>query len=116
MAPFSGKRHEIEDDLHEQIAELRKEVSALARKLSRRGATAYDASRDVAGDYYDEMARWLRDTLPLARRRAGAVEQTARDNPVLTAAVGLAVLGLAISLFAVKRQIADVPDMPSVDD
>lgn len=116
MAPFSGKRHETEDDLREQIAELRNEVSALTRNLSRRSAAAYGASRDVAGDYYDEMTRWLRDTLPLVRRRAGTAEQTARDNPVLAAVVGLAVVGLVISLFAVKRQIADVPNIPSVDD
>lgn len=108
MSPFSGKRHEIEDDLREQIADLRDEVAALTKKLSRRGAVAYEGSRDVASDFYDELTRRLRDTVPMLRQRASAVEQTARDNPALAAMVGLAVIGLAISFFAVKRHVPDI--------
>lgn len=108
MSPFSGKRHEIDDDLREQIAELRDEVSALTRKLSRRGAATYEGSRDIASDFFDEMTRRLRDAMPTLRKRAGVIEQSARDNPALAAAVGLAVIGLAISFFAVKRHVPDI--------
>jgi hypothetical protein len=107
MSPF-GKRHEVEDELREQIADLRDEVSALTRKLSRRGAATYEGSRDVASDFYDEMTRRLRDAVPMLRKRAGVIEQSARDNPALTAMVGLAVIGLAISFFAVKRHLPDI--------
>lgn len=108
MSLFSAKRHDVEDDLRAQVAELRGEVSALTRKLSKRGSVAYEGSRDMAGDAYDEVSRRVREALPMLRRRAGDVEQKARENPALAVAVGLAVVGLAISFIAAKRSIPDI--------
>ena len=99
---FSKIRDDLEGDLEEQVASLRKEVSSLTKLLSKRGAAAYADTREGASDFYDEVWSRLADALPKiskqARDRARFAGKAAHDNPVATAVVGVAVLGLLVSL------------------
>ena len=70
------------------MAQLAKELSSLKKSLSRRGASAYDDTRDTASDLYGELRDRFTEALPFMRKRAHAVEQVARDNPATAAAVG----------------------------
>jgi ElaB/YqjD/DUF883 family membrane-anchored ribosome-binding protein len=103
MPTTARKRAEFESDLQQQIAELRDELGSIASRLSKRGAATYDDTRDVANDVYDELSKRFSDAVPVIRRKARHVERAARDNPAMTVAVGLAVIGLAVSLFASRR-------------
>lgn len=98
MALFSS--HSNGHDIHRDIAALRREVAALSRSVSKRGAAAWrDASGEAAG-LYDDVAERIGHALPVIRRRAHALEETVRDNPARTAAVvGLAALAVAATVF-----------------
>jgi ElaB/YqjD/DUF883 family membrane-anchored ribosome-binding protein len=99
---FSKIRDDFEGNLEEQVASLRKEVSTLTKLLSKRGAAAYSDTREGASDLYDELWNRLVDALPRirkqARDQARFAGKKAHDNPVATAVVGIAVLGLLVSL------------------
>jgi len=97
---FSRFRSDAEDDLEVQLARLSKDVNSLRKAISRRGASAYGDARDAASDFYGEMRHHVADALPVISRRAKDAERVARENPALTAAVGLAVVGLIITLVA----------------
>lgn len=99
MANSSQLRDELVESLEAQVATLRKEVSGLRKNLAKRGAKAYDSASEGAGDLYEELAERWAEALPHVRKRAKAVEQTARDNPTAAVAVGLVVVGLLATLF-----------------
>jgi ElaB/YqjD/DUF883 family membrane-anchored ribosome-binding protein len=95
---FSKLRGDIEDDLEEQVARLTKEISSLKKALSKRGAIAYEDTRESASDLYGELWDRFSEALPFMRKRARAAEQVARDNPATAAVVGLVVVGLLVTL------------------
>lgn len=90
-------------DLEKQVAALSKELAALKKAAARRGNAYYEEGRDAAWDYYSDLADRIGDSLPAIRRRARALEHTARDNPGTTAAVGLVVVGLLAALLLSRR-------------
>jgi ElaB/YqjD/DUF883 family membrane-anchored ribosome-binding protein len=100
---MSRRRRAIESDLEAQISDLRDELASMASMLSKQGSAAYDETRGAASDLYEGISTRLHDALPVITRRARSMERTARDNPVLTTAVGIAVVGLAISFLATRR-------------
>jgi ElaB/YqjD/DUF883 family membrane-anchored ribosome-binding protein len=97
---FSKLRHDLADDLEDQVAALRKEVASLRRSASKRGSWLAGESRDYASDIYDDLLDRLSDAWPIMRKRSRDVGRVATDHPVTTAVVGLAVIGLAIGFFA----------------
>lgn len=97
---FSRFRRDAEDDLEAQVEKLSRELAAMKKALSRRGSDAYGDARDAAHDFYGDLRGSLTDALPLVRKRAMAAEQAARENPVMTAVIGLAVLGLLAAMLA----------------
>ena len=90
-------------DLEKQVASLSRELSALKRSLARRGGDYYEDGRSAAADRYSDLMDRISDHLPSVRRRARALETTARDHPAATAAVGLVVLGLVATLVFSRR-------------
>jgi hypothetical protein len=95
--------HLTDLDLEQQVATLSKELAALKKSLSRRGGGYFDDSRDAAWDFYSDIAERVSDGLPYMRKRARALEDTARDHPATTAAIGLVVVGLLAALVFSRR-------------
>ena len=95
---FSRLRGDIEGDLEDQVARLTKELSSLKKSLSKRGASAYEDTRETASDLYGELRDRFVDALPLMRERARAAERAAKDHPATAAAVGLIVVGLLVTM------------------
>ena len=95
---FSRLRGDIEGDLEDQVARLTKELSSLKKSLSKRGASAYEDTRDTASDLYGELRERFSETLPYMRKRAHDVERAAKDHPATAAAVGLIVVALLVTL------------------
>ena len=90
-------------DLEKQVAVLSKELAALRKEMSKRSGAFYAEGRDTVSDYYSDLAERIGERIPDLRKRARAIEGTARDHPAATAAVGLAVLGLLATLLFSKR-------------
>ncbi|RIK87852.1 MAG: hypothetical protein DCC69_03400 [Hyphomicrobiales bacterium] len=98
MALFSSRSDGY--DLHRDIEALRREVAALSRSASRRGAAAWRGASGEAAGLYDDVAERIGHALPVIRRRAHDLEETIRENPARTAAVvGLAALAVAAAVF-----------------
>jgi ElaB/YqjD/DUF883 family membrane-anchored ribosome-binding protein len=91
-------------DLERQVAALSRELSALKRDVAKRGGAYYDDGRDAAMDYLSDFKDMIGDRLPGLRRRAHALESTARDHPATAAAVGLVVLGLLATVVLSRRR------------
>ena len=92
-------------DLQEQVDHLTKEIAALRKMSSKRGAALYSDSRATAHDLFEDVADRISEALPIARKRARAVEKAVHDNPTAAAAVGLVVLGLiATFVFSGRRE------------
>lgn len=90
-------------DLEKQVAALSRELSALKRTLAKRGGSYYEDGRETAADYYSDFMERIGDSLPALRRRAHAIETTARDHPATAAAVGIVVLGLLATVVLRRR-------------
>lgn len=98
MALFTSRSNGY--DLQRDIEALRREVAALSRSASKRGASAWRGASDEASGLYDDVAERIGHALPVIRRRAHDLEETIRDNPARAAAiVGLAALTLAAAAF-----------------
>ncbi len=97
---FSKFRSDVSDDLEAQVARLQKEVRTLRKALGKRGAAAYDDTRDAATDFYEEVAGRVVDALPNIRRQSRVMQRAATDHPVTTALVGIAVIGLLVGLLS----------------
>jgi ElaB/YqjD/DUF883 family membrane-anchored ribosome-binding protein len=91
---FTHLRDDLQDDMQDQIARLSREVSSLRKTVSRQGRAAYAEARDGAGSLYDDLWEHVHDAMPDIRRGARHARDTARDNPVVTAAVAVGVIGL----------------------
>lgn len=83
-------------DVHDEIKELRRQIAALGRSASRRGASAYREARQEADGLYDEIGERVAGAMPVMRRKARALEDTIREHP----AQAVAVVGLAMFLVA----------------
>lgn len=101
MASNASKiRDAMSDEAEIQIARLQREVSALRRQLAKRGSAAYDEASERAGDLYEEVISRIGDAMPQIRRQSKAVGKAASDNPITTAVVGLALVGLVVGLMS----------------
>jgi ElaB/YqjD/DUF883 family membrane-anchored ribosome-binding protein len=101
MASNFWKNHsDVGDDLEAQIAKLSREVASLKKTLSKRGAAVYDETSERAADLYEDILSRISDTMPEIRKQSRAVRKAAHDNPVATAVVGVAVIGLLLGLLA----------------
>jgi hypothetical protein len=90
-------------DLEQQVADLRKEMSALKRVAARRGADFYEDAEDTVSTYLSDLAGRVRPSLLGLRRQARSVERAAYDHPAIVATVGLVLVGLVASLFLFPR-------------
>ncbi len=97
---ISKLRGNAEDSLHDQVAQLTKELASLKKSVSKRGAKAYEGTRDTASEVYGELWDRFSETMPAVRKQARAAEKAARENPATAAFVGLAVVGLLVTLLA----------------
>ena len=95
---YSKLRDDLSEDMEAQIAKLQKEVASLRKTLGKRGAAVYDDTKESASDLYDDLVDRLTDALPHIRKQSKVVQKAASDNPVTTAVVGLAVIGLLFGL------------------
>ncbi|MEO5326111.1 hypothetical protein PV773_22610 [Mesorhizobium sp. CC13] len=93
-------REEIQSDLEAQVSQLTRQVASLTKAMSRRSASALAEGRESASEFYDGFYDRFGDALPAMRRQARAAQKTARDNPMTTALVGVAVIGLLAALVA----------------
>ncbi len=84
------------------MAELRKEVAAISRALSKRGSAAFEEARDRAEGAYDDASGRARAAARHVQEQAHAVTEAARENPgtaaTLLTAVG--VLGFLLGFVA----------------
>lgn len=101
MALFS---HLNDIDLEKEVQTLSRELASLKRAVSKRGGAYYDGGREAAWDLYSDVADRIGDALPSIRKRARALETTARDHPATAATVGLVVLGLVATLIYSRRR------------
>ncbi len=97
---FSKFRDDMTEELEDQVARLQKEVKVLRKALGKRGASAYEDTRETAADFYDELASRVSDALPVIQKQSRVVRRAASDHPMTTAVIGLAVLGLLVGLMS----------------
>lgn len=95
---FSKLRDDI--DMEAQIERLQREVASLRKALGKRGSAFYEDTRDTAADVYDEVVSRIGDAMPHIARQSKMARKMASDNPVATAVVGLAVIGLVVGLLS----------------
>ena len=101
MASNFWRNHsDVGDDLEAQIAKLSREVASLKKTLKKRGAAVYDETSERAADAYEDILSRISEAMPDIKRQSRAVKQAAHDNPVATAVVGVAVIGLLLGLLA----------------
>lgn len=96
--PLSKLRDDL--DLEAQVAMLQREVKSLRKALAKRGGAAYEDGREMAADFYEDMAERISDALPQLAKQSRVVRKAASDNPVTTAVIGLAVIGLLAGLLS----------------
>lgn len=93
-------RDEVQSQLEDQVAHLSRQVASLTRAMSRRGASALADGRDSAAEVYEELHHRFAEAMPAVRRQARVARNAAHDHPVAIALVGVALLGLVLSLVA----------------
>lgn len=106
LSPFSRLRSEFGDDLEAQVDRLQREVKSLRKALAKHGSSAYEDTREAASDLYDEVAARIGEAAPHIARQSRVVGKAAADNPVTTAVIGLAVIGLLVGLLARREPVA----------
>jgi hypothetical protein len=99
-------------DLEEQVADLRKEMSALKRVVARRGADFYEDAEDTVSNYLSQLAGRVGPSLVGLRRQARSAERVAYDHPAVVATVGLVVVGLVASLLLWPRSSSEPARRP----
>ncbi len=100
MATFSDM---TDLDLEKQIASLSRELAALKKAASKRGNAVYEEGREAAWDAYSDLAGRIGEHMPSLRRRARAIEGTAREHPATAAAVGLVLVGVVAAMLFGRR-------------
>lgn len=77
-------------DVQSQISALRAELAQLQKDLGDRGAEAYEAMRDRAGDAVEAARPAMRSARRYVRNEGAAVAETAREHPAAMSTVVLA--------------------------
>ncbi len=103
-ATVSNLKDRMIEESESEFARLQREVEKLRRMVAKNGASAMRDTREVAGDFYDDLAERVRDALPHIRRGSREVSRAATRHPLATAAIGLAVVGLAAALMSTSRR------------
>ena len=102
MSILSNRRDEF--DLQDEVTALRKEIAALGRSLSARGAHTARHTRDGASELYGEIVDAVTAALPAMRAPARRVQRAVRDHPDRAVAVaGLAALAVAAAFVWGRR-------------
>lgn len=99
-------------DLEQQVADLRKEMSALSRSVARRGGDFYEDASDGVSSFLSQLAGRVAPSLGGLRRQARTVERAAFDHPAVVATVGLVMIGLVASLVLRSRSTSEPPRRP----
>lgn len=97
---MASTRDEIKTELEDQVAHLSRQVASLTKAMSKRSANALADGRDSAAELYEEFHDRLAEAMPAIRRQARVARNAAHDHPVVIALVGVALLGLFVSLVA----------------
>lgn len=100
---LSRKRDELIEDLEDQVAELKRELSSLRRSSAKRGAGLYDDVAEFAGELYNQFWRQGRGGTRSIARQARQAGGTVLDHPVATTVVGLALIGLLASMLVARK-------------
>ena len=77
-------------DVQSQISALRAELAQLQKDLGDRGAEAYEAMRDRAGDAVEAARPAMRSARRYVRSEGAAVAEAAREHPAAMSTVVLA--------------------------
>lgn len=103
MAFFS--HHDDTLDINRQIAALQKQIAALSRAASKKGAAAYHEAGSEAAHLYDDISSRVADAMPVIRKRARHLEDSVRENPGrAVAVVGLAALLITAAVMLSGRR------------
>ncbi|MBP0438139.1 hypothetical protein [Tianweitania sediminis] len=103
MASLSKIRDDVESELSDQVASLQKEVARLTKTVRRQSSHAYGDASDSLSDLVDMLLSGTKDARRELYHRARQVEDTAKENPVTTAVIGLTLIGLLVALFSSRR-------------
>jgi len=103
MASFSKLRDDLETDLSDQIVSLKKEVASLRKTVTKQSSRAYDDTSETLADFVDMILANTKGARKELYSKARYVEDTAKENPVATAVVGVTIIGLLIALFSSRR-------------
>jgi len=97
---FTRLRENLGNDLEAEVSHLQREAKSPRRELSKRGSAAYDDTSERAADMYEDVVARIGDAMPGIARQSRVVRKAASDNPVTTALVGLALVGLLVGLLS----------------
>jgi ElaB/YqjD/DUF883 family membrane-anchored ribosome-binding protein len=91
---------DVRKEFEKQIADLKKEIGAITKKLAARGSGAYEEARDAASDAYDHVKGQATGSLKQARQQAQTVSEAVRENPGTAATVlsSAGILGFLIGV------------------
>jgi hypothetical protein len=92
-----------EFDIQKRIRALTRETEQLRREASKRGGEVVESASGAAQELYGAIAERLAGSLPLLRGGARRVERKVHDHPAVVAAVGLALIGLTVTLLLRRR-------------
>lgn len=95
----SKLRNDAEKTFEDQIAELKSELASVTKKLSEQGSAFYDDARENASETYENLRKRGRVAASEVRHQAQVVTETAKENPLATAAL-VAGIGLVLALLA----------------
>lgn len=91
------------DDIEVRLRRLSKELSALSRIAAKRGERGFDDTREALSEVVSDLSERVTDMMPEVRRRARAIESSAREHPATVAVAGVVLVGLALSLLLRRR-------------
>ena len=103
MASLSKLRDDIESDLSDQLVSLQKEVASLRKQVKHQSSRVYDDASETIADLVESFLTNTKGARKQIYSRARQVEDTAKENPVATAVVGLTIVGLLVALFSSRR-------------
>ncbi|MBS9722543.1 hypothetical protein JYU29_17750 [Tianweitania sp. BSSL-BM11] len=103
MASFSKFRDDLESDVGDQLASLQKEVAVLRKQVKKQSSQVYDDASETIADMIDSFLTNTKGARKEIYSKARFVENTAKENPVATTAVGITIIGLLIAFFFSRR-------------
>jgi hypothetical protein len=99
-------------DLEQQVADLRKEMSALSSAVAKHGGNFYEEAGDSVSAFLSQLANRVGPSIGGLRRQARTVERAAFDHPAVVATVGLVMIGLVASLVLRSRSASEPTRRP----